>query len=420
MDISVVLPILVTLFGGFMMIKLRFFFIVHPIKTVKLFFTSIKNKKNFKALSLALAGTLGVGNIFGVASAIMIGGAGSVLWLFLSALFSMVIKYSETTLASTAAKEAKGTYNALRKSFKKMGARLSLVYTVLFLVLAFFMGAALQSKAIYDSMMFNNCFPVFFAFVFSLLILISVKGGGDKIEKITGIIIPTTTVVYILICFAVVFKNINNLNEVIVEILESAFSPLAIGGGAIGVLTSKALKQGFARGILSNEAGIGTSAMAHTRAEDRAAAVAGLYGICEVFFDTVILCPLTAFAILTSGVDVSSASSPMGLVRTAFVTSLGEPFGYLLGFLILSFGYSTVTCWYYYGSECSGILFKRWGKYAFVPFYVMFIFIGTLADNSFVLYITDLVILFMSFITIALLFKEREIIKKETELVGLL
>ena len=85
-----------------------------------------------------------------------------------------------------------------------------------------------------------------------------------------------------------------------------------------------------------------------------------------------------------------------------------------------SFGYSTVTCWYYYGSECSGILFKRWGKYAFVPFYVMFIFIGTLADNSFVLYITDLVILFMSFITIALLFKEREIIKKETELVGLL
>ena len=221
-------------------------------------------------------------------------------------------------------------------------------------------------------------------------------------------------------CFCVILVNHSQLFDVILKVLSSAFSEEAVGGGVIGFLSSRALKQGFARGILSNEAGIGTSATAHARASERLPSEAGLYGMAEVFFDTLLLCPLTALAVLCSGVPLSSTDSPMSLISRAFYLSLGDGFSALLPLLVFAFGFSTVICWYYYGSGCSSELFGKIGSRLFLPVYLLFIFLGVLLDNSLILYLTDLIILMMFILTTALLVCERRKIIEETKRGGLL
>ena len=415
MALSLILPISVTLFGLYMLIKLRAFFIIHPIKTVTLFKKSLVQKKNRTSLYLALAGTLGVGNIFGVAAGITLGGAGSVFWLLISAFFSMVIKYCETTLAEREGELGRGTHFAIKGSFKKSGNLLSKIYAVLCLGLAFFMGASLQTKAIYDSFDTENNISLLFLVFFAVLIAISVLGGIDNIEKITAIIIPLTTIIYILLSLSVIIINFEMLDDAVISVVNSAISPKALGGGMLGFFTSSAIKEGYSRGILSNEAGLGTSALAHSRSDKRLPALSGLYGMCEVFFDTVILCPLTAFMILTVNPNPADNISPMQLISEAVSTSLGKPFSYLLSLLILSFGYSTVTCWYYYGTECANFLFGKSPKGYFLVLYIVFIALGVYAHNTLLLYLTDLIILFMTLIMTVLILKEQRFIIEETE-----
>ena len=418
MGITLLLPFAVTLFGIYMLFKLRFFFILHPIKAFGGFFSTLRVQENRRSLCLALAGTLGVGNIFGVAAGLLIGGEGSVFWLVISSIFASVIKYCETTLAQTAHMHSGGTAGAIERSFTHIGKSLSVLYTALCLGLSFFIGAALQTEAMRDSLLLSDSSSAWFALIMCVVLILSVLGGERKIEKITEKIIPLTTIIYISLALTVIFINHSRLGDVICDIITSAFSPEAVGGGAFGFLTSSALKEGFARGILSNEAGIGTSALAHTRAKGRAPAIAGIYGICEVIFDTVILCPLTALAVLTS-VSPESFNSPMELVFHAFSASLGDA-ALLVVISVLLFGYSTVVCWYYYGSECSGMLFGKWGRAVFVPLYLLFIFVGAVFGGSFILQFTDTIIIFMCIITLSLLLKERRRIIFETKKAGLI
>ncbi len=416
MSVSLLLPILVTVSGLFLLFKLRFFFLVHPLRTLREFLYTLKEKENRTSLCLALAGTLGVGNIFGVCAGLVVGGAGSVFWLLVSSLFSSVIKYSETVLsADTLSGEHGGMHLVLKLSFKKLGGTLAPLYASLCLSLAFFMGAAVQSRAAYgvSSEAFGTD-PRLFAVLFSILILVSVIGGGDKIEKISSYVIPLTTIIYILLAFSVIVLNFSKIGGAVRSIFFDAFSPRAGVGGVLGFFAFRGLKEGFARGILSNEAGIGTSSMAHSRAKKREVRTAGLYGICEVFFDTVVLCPLTALAVLVSVGDPSSFSSPMSLISSAVESSLGGFSLVILTLCILSFAYSTVSCWFYYGSECMAFLFSGKLKYLFMPIYLAFIFIGVFSPDFLILSFTDVIILLMSFITLTLLLKESNRIKKLT------
>ena len=390
MSILGLLPLMVGGVGLYLLFRLRFFYIAHPIRTAREIASALRDRDSRRSLALALAGTLGVGNIFGVAAGLMIGGAGSLLWLMVSSVFAMVIKYAETLLAYDV-KGSRGFSDLLRQPF-------SLIYAILILLLSLFMGSALQSAAVIDVAECGlGLKPVFSAIILLILLLPCLIYGIGKIEKITEIIIPMTTIIYIMMCFCVIFMNFSRLSCVIAEIISSAFRPTSFASGVIPV----AVREGFSRGILSNEAGIGSSSMAHIRGGRRSPHVAGLLGIVEVFFDTTLLCSLTGLAILTSGVDISAFSTPMSLVTAAFVGTMGDFSGYILTFLILSFAYATIICWYFYGSEVC-----RHRGFAFA--FIIFLLLPVVAKVDFLIYSTDLIILFMSVIVLSRIIKGRD------------
>ena len=390
MSILGLLPLMVGGVGIYLLFRLRFFFLIHPIRTVREIASALRDRDSRRSLALALAGTLGVGNIFGVAAGLMLGGAGSLFWLLVSSVFAMVIKYAETLLAYEI-KGGRGFSDLLRPPF-------STIYAVFIVLLSLFMGSALQSSAVIDVAKCGlGLKPVFSAFIFLILLLPCLIHGVGKIEQITENIIPLTTIIYIIMCFSVIFMNFSRLSNVISDILSSAFQPISVASGIIPV----AVREGVSRGILSNEAGIGSSSMAHIRGGRRSPHVAGLFGIVEVFFDTTLLCTLTGLAILMSGVDISAFSTPMSLVTAAFVGTMGDFSRYVLTFLILSFAYATIICWYFYGSE----ICRRRG---FALVFIIFLLLPVVAKVDFLIYSTDLIILFMAVIVLSRIIKGRD------------
>ena len=412
MEISFFLPVLVSLVGGYLLIKLRFFFLLHPYKTAKRFAGALRERASRRSLCLALAGTLGVGNIFGVAAGIMIGGAGSVLWLFISSLFAMVIKYSETLLVFDNLSGRGGMSSALSRIFPGLGRFLSPAYALLTVALALFMGSAMQSVAVIDVAAETLLVgPEISAVILLVFFLPCLFGGTRKIESITEFLIPLTTIIYIILSFLVIFSGASRFLDVINLIISSAFSGESMLGGAVSSVSVLAIKEGFARGILSNEAGVGTSALAHSRAKERTPDTAGLFGMCEVVFDTTILCTLTALVILLAPIDITAYSTPMSLVAAAFTVTLGKWSGYLLLFLILAFAYSTIICWYYYGRECIEVHFPR----AEVLYQIVFpacILISYCIPNNLLLCLTDTTLFFMALITLSAILKKRERIRE--------
>ena len=396
MNITVILPAVITIAGLYLLFKLRFFFILHPVKTAKCFLDSMTDREARRSFFLALAGTLGVGNIFGVSAGIMIGGAGSVFWLFLSSFFSMIIKYAETLMVCENVTDGGGMSGALPGLFKKGGKQLSLLYSALTVVLALFMGAAIQSAAFLDvaekSIGLNSAIG---GIILLILFLPCLIFGTDKIANITEILIPVTTILYILSCFTVILMNLPNFLPSIMLIIKSALSPRAIGGGAFLI----AVKEGFARGMLSNEAGMGTSSLAHSKFKHKSGTNAGIFGMYEVLFDTTLLCSLTALTILVSVDDLDAFSTPMSLIYNAFTSRLGTGFGYVLLAMVFAFAYSTIICWYYYGYQCVRLWFFHM-KPLYILAFPIFIAIPSLISQTVLLYITDLTMLVMALITI--------------------
>ena len=408
MQITFLIPVLVSAVGLLLIFRLKFFFILHPLRTARRFFKSLSDREARRSLTLALAGTLGVGNIFGVAAGLMIAGEGMVFWLLLSSLFSMVIKYSETLLVFDTPECRAGMSGALGQIFSRAGVFIAPIYALLTLLLSLFMGAALQSTALADTAYRSLEIPHLFTALFlALLVLPCTLGGGRKIENVTEIVIPMTTIIYILMSFAVIFIRFDKFPTVLSKIVNGAFQPRALVCGGITGGFLLAVKEGFARGILSNEAGAGTSALGHSRSQCREPSVAGLYGMCEVFFDTTLICTLTALVILMSVEDISAFSTPMSLVLSAFVGTLGDFSGYLLLILVFLFAYSTVICWYSYGSECIAVCFPRL-KPLFTPAFLSFVVLSTKIPEGFLISATDVLLLFMSLITLSAIIKRRE------------
>ena len=275
-------------------------------------------------------------------------------------------------------------------------------------MLALFMGCAIQSSAVVDLCRSTlGLSPAIAGAILLILFLPCLFGGTRKIENTTEIIIPVTTIIYILLCLGVILLNFDGFGKVINEIVSSSFSPRSLVGGGVII----AIKEGFARGILSNEAGVGTSALAHSRAGGRSPHIAGLFGICEVFFDTSLLCMLTGFAILLSVERISDYNTPMSLVRAAFANSLGEWAGILLLACIFAFAYATLICWYFYGREFARLYFRRWGI-VYTPLFLMFMIFSEAFSASLLLYITDVLLLFMALMTLSAILKRSDRIKE--------
>ncbi len=419
-----VLPLLITLGGGYLLFKLRLFFIFHPVKTAKLFLSSFKRdrKKSVESLSLALAGTLGVGNISGVAMGLILGGAGSVFWLFVSSLFSSVLKYSETVLSIDLLKKGKGggMMRLIGESYKRAGGALSALYAYFCVLLSFTMGSAMQANAIADSAGECGIPPLAVAVFLFVLTSIVIARLGRGMEKATAIIIPLTTVVYIMLSFWVIFSNISKLPGVIKLIFDSAFTPESAGGGIMGFLLSKRISEGYARGILSNEAGAGTSSLAHIKNTEADPVSQGLLGMCEVFFDTTLLCMLSALSILLTVSDFSSFSNGMSLIISAFSSVLFGASEYVLLLLVFLFAFSTVLCWYYYGKSCFLFAFKGFKAPVFEALFLLSVFIGAFFESLFILAAVDLLLLALVILSLGATLKSSDRIKHLSEQSGLI
>lgn len=419
---GMILPVLIIFVGALFLVRLKGFFIFHPVKCARRLRQRMKDKEARRSLFLALAGTLGVGNIFGVAAGILIGGAGSLFWLALATVFSAVIKYAEATLsASLSGEDRGGIHKALAHIFPRCGSFLGALYAGLAVLLAFLMGSAMQSSALASCAEAALDIPIgLSSLIFLFAVIISVAGKSEKIAKITEKVIPLTTIIYIIMALSVIFVNISRIPQTLSLIVKSAFAPASVGGGALSFLFSKGLSEGFARGTLSNEAGTGTSSLAHSRTSTSEPSMAGLAGIVEVFFDTGLLCVLTGLAILTSVDNVSSFSSPMKLVTAAFYSSLGEAGGALLLLSVFLFAYSTVICWYYYGVECFSFLTRKATHKLFSLVFFAFIPIGAVVGEIRLIPFTDTVILFMSLLTLSSLIISSDEICRRTEEAGLM
>lgn len=407
------LPLIVTLGGGFLLCKLRCFFIFHPIKTAKATVEVFKHKESFLSLTLALAGTLGVGNIVGVAVGIILGGPGSVLWLIISSLFASVLKYSESTLACDCGSQ--GMMSVISRVFPR--GSFARFYALLCLLLSLSIGASLQTNSVVTSLdcVFverGKVVPIFFATIIVLLI----KIGQNHVKKLTSIIIPMATIAYIIVCSATIFSRFSEITRVFSMILSSAFDCRGAFGGALGFISGAAVREGYARGLLSNEAGSGTSALSHSDTQYLHPTTAGVVGVCEVIFDTVILCPLTAFSILLTVPDTSSYTTGMSLV----IDSIGSTTAFSTPILLVcisAFAISTVVCWYSYGSICFSYLFRR-GKAVYSACFIAAILFSSYFDDVFLICITDYILLALTSVSVSAIIKNSDRLVSLSEQAG--
>ena len=419
------LPIILAAVGSYFLIKLRFFFILHPVSTVARGLRAINDKRARRSFSLALAGTLGVGNVFGVAIGLIIGGAGSLFWMFISMFFAMVLKYAEVVITSDNLYHDRethgGIYYVIRATFRCGGRGIAVVYSLAVLGLSLFMGAALQTDAVMESVLLISDIKVGPLAVFILLItFVAIMGGTDKIEKLTNTIIPLTTIVYIFITISIIVVHSDGLGKALAEVLSSAFRPASAIGGVLGFLTSAPLREGFARGILSNEAGAGTSSIAHARSGVLSPASAGLLGIFEVWFDTGLICMLTGFSILLSVPDLTLFESGMQLVAYAVGSLFGIGGKVTLAISVFAFAFATVICWYYYGSEAWSTIFGKRKRAIFLPLFLSFVLIGCFADTMLLVSFTDAFMLIATLITLLTLIKISDRIRYLSEIGGVL
>lgn len=344
MNIMLIIPVLVAVVGAYLCFKVGFFFL-NPKRMLRDIAALLSRRGAVKNLSLALAGTLGVGNIVGVAVGIRIGGAGSVFWLMLSAIPAAAIKYAESSLALDSC--GRGVIDSSKRAFPRIGRVLSPLYAVFVLALALAMGAGLQSASFAST--FSALLPVSeltLGVALMLLALPFVLFGVSRVKDATALFVSAASLVYIALAGAVIFISRENVPSAVRAVFEGAFRNDAALGGFLGALSSRALKEGFLRGILSNEAGLGTSSLAHSEDSEYTPHEAGVVGVLEVFADTLVLCPLTALMLLAAG-DTGEESA-VGYVLSA-VRVGGAVAEYLFAAALFFFAFSTVICWGTYG-----------------------------------------------------------------------
>lgn len=381
--------------------SLAVYLYARPLRAIK---PIIKGKRKVKAgtssvsaMLTALAGTLGVGNISGVALAIASGGAGAVFWMWLSSILAMAVKYAEILLASH--------YRILRSdgfhggapiyiehAFGKNGKILKKTFSVLCIFAAFTVGSAVQSSAAAEiSAEAFGIPPALFGLVLSLFSAIVCIGKNGKISRITNALVPFMSAVYIILSLVVFIAEYKVLGKIFSDILHSAFNYTAAAGGVMGHTVKNAVRYGVSRGLISNEAGCGTAPFAHSKA-DKSPAEQGIFGMVEVFIDTVLLCTVTAVTVIAAyGSDVPQNIGGMLIVSEAFEKYLGHAAPKLLCFAVVLFAFGSIICWFFYGTEC--ILLQKNKKHSKTAFSVLFIFsvfLGSVIKGKTVWLLSDL------------------------------
>ena len=330
------------------------------------------NISPFQAVTTALAGTVGTGNISGVTGAIFTGGAGAVFWMWVAAFFGMITKYAEILLAMKyRIKDENGVYHGgpmyyIENGIGKNWKWLAVIFCLLGGFASFGIGNIAQSSEISGAL--TDLFklpPLASGILIAVVVALVTLGGIKRIGKVTSLLVPFMSIFYIVAGIILILMRITHIPAVFGQIFAGAFSFKSVGGGLFGYTIMMAMKQGFARGVFSNEAGLGSAPIAHAASSTEEPCEQAIWGVFEVFIDTIVICSITAFAVLLSGIldvegGLSAFASKGAAAAAAFNTILpGTLGGKIIELSLLFFALSTILSWAYYGENCWGYLTKN-------------------------------------------------------------
>ena len=420
-------PALVLLVGtGFLMTFMtKFFQFSHFGHTIKETVGSLFSKKDilnntekgqvsqFQAMCTALSATIGTGNIAGIALAITMGGPGAIFWMWIAAIVGMMTNYSENVLGiyyrrkNASGEWCGGSMYFLQdglgsyKGCKYIGKVLAILFSIFALFASFGIGNMGQVGSIKDSIrtlipnMGDHAFSFMVGGIVAFVAALVILGGLQRIAKANERIVPFMSVFYIIGSFIIIGMNYDKIIPAFGAIFSNAFTPAAAAGGVTGAALKMAITWGFKRGVFSNEAGLGSSVMVHSSSNVKEPVIQGLWGIFEVFFDTIIVCTMTALVILTSGVvnmetgESLSGATKLGLATEAFTNHFGTFGGIFIAVAITLFAFSTVLGWSYYGTKAWEYLFKGKGVAIYKVIFIAMIVACCVLDTSLAVDLSD-------------------------------
>lgn len=352
----------------------------------------------FQAVCTALAATVGTGNIAGVAGAIAIGGPGAIFWMWVSALFGMCTKYAEVTLAvhyreiNANGELVGGPMYYIKNGLSKKWHWLAYLFAAFGVLTVFGTGNATQvntiTTAINSALLNYNVISesavstsnLIIGIIIAILIAMILLGGIKRIGHVTEKLVPFMALLYILLGLGVILLNIQNVPAVFVSIFRGAFQPRAVTGGIV-LSMFISLKKGVSRGIFSNEAGLGTGSIAHACADTKKPVKQGMFGIFEVFTDTIVICTLTALVILCSGVAVDyGKAAGAELTILGFTSTYGSWVSIFTAVAMCCFAFSTAVGWGLYGARCIEFLFSEKVIKPFMVIYSLVAILGATAN----------------------------------------
>lgn len=412
--LSIAMMILLITAGVFLSIKTGFFQFKrfgYVLKNTvgKLFHKNLHHQDKgsvspFQAVATALAGTIGTGSIAGVATALVLGGPGSVFWMWISALFGMVTKYSEIVLAlKFREKNECGAFIGGPMYYIKNGLGvkwLAALFAAFAMIACIGTGNATQSNSISGVLDLNfSIAPWITGLVLTIIVGVVIIGGVKRIATVNEKLVPVMAIFFILASMVALVFNANKIPSAFSLIFKEAFNFKSAFGGVAGYGILSAMRYGVGRGVFSNEAGLGSAPIAHSASSAEDPVKQGLWGVFEVFITTIIICTMSALVILTSGIyseafhaGVAPSVSGAALSSAAFDESLPYVGGVGIAISTVFFALSTILGWAYYGEVSVGYLFKNHSKiaigiYRFI--YIAFVFIGAIAEINTVWLIAD-------------------------------
>lgn len=349
----------------------------------------------FQALATALSATIGTGNIGGVATAIALGGPGAVFWMWITALVGMATKYSEAVLAVKYREiDESGRYvggpmyyikNGLGGRWKWLGA----LFALFAMIAAFGIGNTVQANAVADVLQTNLAIPAWLTgAVLAVLVFMVIIGGVQRIARLAEHLVPLMAVIYVTGALVIIIWNIVDVPAALATIVTDAFTGTAATGGFAGAAVWAAVRFGVARGIFSNEAGLGSAPIAHAAARTNDPVRQGTVAMLGTFIDTIVVCTMTALVIILSGIW-ETGETGAGLTSVAFGDAIVGG-NWIVAFGLVVFAFTTIVAWSYYGERCAEYLF---GVQVIMPYryvWVALLFVGAVANLGIVWLIADI------------------------------
>ena len=395
--------------GIYFTIRLRFIQVRRFGEGIRLVFGHIKGhsgeKKHgemtpFQSMATAIAAQVGTGNLTGAATALISGGPGAIFWMWVSAFFGMATIYAEASLAQEYKTTAHGEVTGgpvyyIRQAFKgTIGKVLATLFAVFIILALGFMGNMVQSNSIGSA--FSGVFesrnipipPVAVGIVLAIIALFIFVGGTERLAQVVEKMVPFMAVIYIIGSLILILLNAAQIPEAFRQIFVGAFNPSAIVGGAAGITVREAIRYGVARGLFSNEAGMGSTPHAHARAAAKNPHEQGLSAMISVFIDTFVILNLTVFSVLTTGA-MSTGKGGIALTQAAFMTKFGGFGDIFIAICLLFFAFSTILSWHFFGLINVKYLFGAKASKIYSILVVAFIVVGSTLKVNLVWELSD-------------------------------